>query len=85
MVHYNMPKYQSHKEVWAAEISKIEIDAATVTISFKDCDPIKFMYVEYAKMVHRYRPAEGDFLVIYPDGYNSFSPAKAFLEGYERL
>ena len=35
-------------------------------------------------MVTRYRPIEGDFLVLYADGYQSFSPAKAFLEGYTK-
>lgn len=32
--------------------------------------------------VVRYRPQPGDFLVVYEDGYQSFSPRKAFLEGH---
>jgi hypothetical protein len=33
----------------------------------------------------RGRPNLGDYLVIYEDGYKSWSPAKAFEDGYTRL
>jgi hypothetical protein len=81
---FDIPKYVSHKEVWAAEIEKIDI-YDRVTISFKDCKPLNYIISEYDKMVIRYQPTEGDFLIIYPDGYQSFSPRKAFLDGYTKL
>lgn len=34
---------------------------------------------------NRGTPARGDYIVIYDDGYKSWSPAKAFEDGYERL
>jgi hypothetical protein len=36
------------------------------------------------EMFSRYKPIVGDFYVVYADGYKSFSPRKAFLEGYTR-
>lgn len=78
-----MPKYRSHKEVWAAKISNIDVGETNTKISFKDSDDINFITNEYVKMTTRYRPIEGDYLVVYPDGYQAFSPAKAFEEGYE--
>jgi hypothetical protein len=33
----------------------------------------------------RGRPNLGDYIVIYKDGYKSWSPAKAFEEGYTRI
>lgn len=82
---FNMPKYISHKEVWAAQIEKIDIGEEKTVLSFKDCKPINFITDEYIKMITRYRPIEGDFLVIYVDGYQSFSPAQAFLDGYTKI
>lgn len=36
-----------------------------------------------SEMFSRYTPVAGDFYVVYADGYKSFSPRKAFLEGYK--
>ena len=33
----------------------------------------------------RSAPSRGDYVVIYDDGYKSWSPAKAFEEGYTRI
>lgn len=33
----------------------------------------------------RHTPVAGGYYVVYEDGYKSFSPAKAFEEGYTRL
>ena len=73
-----MPKYKSHKEVWALEIATIEDNK----LSFTDHGyaPIK----ADREMWARYTPKPGDFYVVYADGYKSFSPRKAFLEGYTR-
>jgi hypothetical protein len=35
-------------------------------------------------MTVRYTPVAGDFWIVYPDGYQSLSPRKAFVEGYVR-
>lgn len=73
-----MPRYVSHKKVWALEIDAIEDNRLT----FRDRDyaPIS----ADREMWARYTPVPGDFYVQYADGYKSFSPRKAFLEGYRR-
>jgi hypothetical protein len=35
-------------------------------------------------MFTRYQPVKGDFYVVYEDGYQAFSPRKAFLDGYTK-
>lgn len=82
-----LPKYQSHKEVWALKIVSAEkIGETTITLSFAE---------------EAYAPAtlDGDaaqrfmkcadegvedlgYYVVYKDGYISWSPTKAFEEGY---
>ncbi|MCX6845050.1 MAG: hypothetical protein NTU84_00535 [Verrucomicrobia bacterium] len=32
--------------------------------------------------VHKHKPEVGGYYVVYADGYKSYSPAKAFEEGY---
>lgn len=76
-----LPIYQSHKKVWALEIKTA--DRLTCKVSFKDdryADKILS-----SDMWSRYQPTEGDFYVEYEDGYKSFSPRKAFLEGYMKV
>lgn len=33
----------------------------------------------------KHKPVAGGYFVVYEDGYESFSPAKAFEEGYTRI
>jgi len=77
-----MPRYVSHKKVWALEIDAVgpQDGLAPVRLSFRDKG-----YASIAvpcEMFTRYVPVPGDFYVQYEDGYKSFSPRKAFLEGY---
>src|ERR1700748_299634 len=87
-----MPRYQSHKKVWALEIKNVEAhpeqgQAGERVTQFR----LHFAEKGYASMLapaemfSRYVPVPGDFYVVYDDGYKSFSPRKAFLEGYTRL
>jgi hypothetical protein len=79
-----MPLYVSHKEVRALEIKSVERDESFpgYLVHFED-GSYPPMQVN-ADVLHRYRPARGDFLVKYADGYVSISPRKAFLEGYSQ-
>jgi hypothetical protein len=78
------PQYRSHKQVGALRILGIEIGSdQRGLISFHEpgfapimCEP---------KMFSRYMPVQGDYLVFYEDGYQSFSPKKAFEDGYTRI
>ena len=81
-----MPCYACHKKVWALEIDTItnDVDAAGAKmLSFRDKGYAKMR--ASLEMFSRYVPVPGDFYVVYDDGYKSFSPRKAFLEGYTRI
>jgi hypothetical protein len=80
-----MPRYVSHKKVWALEIAEVSLRGQTSEdrkISFRDEGYAAI--VAPGEMFSRYQPVSGDFYVVYADGYKSFSPRKAFLEGYVR-
>jgi len=84
-----MPRYKSHKQVWALEILQV-IDQrggereGCVTLTFLGW-PSRILPAGH-DLLKRYQPKDGDFLVVYnkgtPDEYESFSPRKQFLEGY---
>jgi hypothetical protein len=76
-----MPRYKSHKTVWALEIDTVSV-GAPYRMKPKDVGYAEITLPE--EMWSRYQPVSGDFYVVYADGYKSFSPRKAFLEGYTR-
>lgn len=72
----DMPRYKSHKTVQALEIKEV----AGHVLYFKD---ESFDSIDAPEeLFSRYTPVPGDFLVLYEDGYKSFSPRKNFIEGY---
>lgn len=87
-----MPKYKCFKEVWALKIAKIirnnedvpnaETDGtAMITPEEQGYAPFK---VDVDYMI-KHKPEVGGYYVVYKDGYKSYSPAKAFEEGYSRI
>ncbi len=90
-VQAEMPKYKSHKTVWALKIAKIVRDgegenretdgSAIITPEEPGYAPFR---VEHEYM-HKHTPEVGGYYVVYADGYKSFSPAKAFEDGYARI
>lgn len=80
-----MPTYQCHKRVKALCIGdKVDLHKdGSATFYIADGG---FKTITVSKDVYkRYWPMPGDYYVVYEDGYESFSPAKAFEEGYTRL
>lgn len=86
-----MPKYKCIKYVWALKIKSIVFDSDLAAKTGRETDgsatftpedecfaPIKLS----AEYVHKHKPVEGGYYVVYKDGYKSFSPASAFEEGY---
>lgn len=74
-----LPRYKSHKVIWALEIARTETRIDGVLLHFvEEFAPL----LADAKMTHRYTPVAGDRLVIYADGYRSLSPRAAFEDGY---
>jgi hypothetical protein len=80
-----MPLYRCHKEVRALEIDRIEEHKGKRIVHFHD-DSFEPVTVGVASdLFARYQPAQGDFYMVYADGYESFSPRAAFLDGYIRV
>jgi hypothetical protein len=90
-----MPRYKSHKHVWALKIESIVFDHdlareddnretdGTATIT-----PAEHAYAPFkvdAAYVRKHQPKAGGYYVVYADGYKSWSPAAAFEEGYTRV
>lgn len=84
-----MPKYKCYKEVWALKIEKIILDnadkpneetdgSAMITPKENGYAPFKVDQV----YMQKHEPEVGGYYVVYKDGYKSFSPAKAFEDGY---
>jgi hypothetical protein len=80
-----MPRYVSHKKVWALEIDTVSgrDNAGARMLTFRDKGYAKKLAP--LEMFSRYIPIPGDFYVVYFDGYKSFSPREAFLEGYTKV
>lgn len=88
-----MPRYKSHKEVWALKIERVQFDADIARVEGRETDGSARLYVEapYAPIhvdhdyARKHNPQAGGYYVVYQDGYKSFSPAQAFEEGYMRV
>jgi hypothetical protein len=80
-----LPRYKCHKQVWTLKIAGIEkhqgVGEATITPVDTTYSPLRVS----ADYVIRHKPEVGGYYVVYDDGYQSFSPAKAFEEGYSRV
>jgi len=79
-----MPRYKCHKEVWALKIGGIlpgrDDGAPGATIV-----PVESGYAPFPvdeNYISKHKPEVGGYYVVYDDGYLSFSPAKAFEDGY---
>lgn len=85
-----MPRYKCHKEVHALKIKAI-LDP---TPPEQESDGWRLLvpedegYGPFAidpQYLHKHKPEAGGYYVVYADGYKSFSPAKAFEDGYTRI
>lgn len=87
-VHDIMPVWQCHKQVRALKIRNITWrgsppEDSNYLLDFEDASyaplPVLKAYV------HKHNPQPGGYYVVYEDGYASYSPAKAFEEGYTHV
>jgi hypothetical protein len=90
MIEIQMPKYKCHKEVFALKIKEL-IDT---TIDGNETDGSRLLIPEEKEYngfrvnheyMHKHKPEVGGYYVVYTDGYKSYSPAKAFEEGYTKI
>lgn len=85
-----MPKYKSHKIVHALKIKEVILHDPTGSeppVEFAGGHIIpedgRFLPIPFdAEFFNKHLPEAGGYFVVYADGYASFSPAKAFEEGY---
>ena len=76
-----MPKYRCHKKVWALKIDGIT-RLSDGRWSILPAESGYAPFVVPASYIERHTPAVGGYYVVYDDGYKSYSPAKAFEDGY---
>jgi hypothetical protein len=80
-----LPRYKSHKTVYALKIKAAENDGNPgMVLTPEDRENYAPFRVDQ-KFLDRNDLTPGGYYVVYEDGYKSFSPAKAFEEGYTRL
>jgi len=82
-----MPRYKCHKEVWALKIQNIKdpTEPGNETDGSRIITPAESGFAPFRvdhEYVRKHKPEVGGYYVVYADGYKSFSPAKAFEDGY---
>jgi len=81
-----LPAYRSHKVVRAAKILDIgSVNHATLRRLTLDCGSTRQCVDVSVEWVEKHSPGIGGYFVVYADGYESYSPARAFAEGYTRI
>ena len=90
-----MPKYQSHKKVWALQIKEIVPQVSEdffagngPTHDGAIISPVDERYAPFQvdqAYLDKHKPEVNGYYVVYEDGYKSFSPAKAFEDGYTKI
>lgn len=80
-----MKQYQSHKTVEAAKILGMDYAAGGARLHLEGFDP-ESVFVEVA-WLNKHKPSPsvdlvGGYFLRYSDGYQSWSPAEAFEQGY---
>ncbi len=89
-----IPKYRSHKVVHALKIKSIVFDKDEArkegreTTGGATITPEEDGYAKFkvdAAYVQKHTPVAGGYYVVYEGGYKSWSPAKAFEQGYTKI
>jgi hypothetical protein len=78
-----LSEYQCHKKVRAARITGFRGNGTdTPDLLLGEINAVVSMLPDWHE---KHKPAIGGYYVVYDDGYQSFSPAKAFEDGYSKL
>jgi len=78
-----LPVYQCHKIVHGFKIRKIDFLATGDAVLRPEEAAIEHLNVLVTKQyLEKHKPQAGGYYVLYDDGYESWSPAKAFEAGY---
>lgn len=79
-----LTRYKCHKEVQAMRIWSIVLSDCATYISLGGLDGSIRMDVS-PSWNEKHQPSIGGYYVLYEDGYESYSPAKAFEDGYSTM
>lgn len=79
-----MPRYRCHKVVRAAKITDIRQNGNPdmPDLVLGEIGGIVALLPDWHA---KHKPQVGGYYVVYADGYTSYSPAKAFEDGYARI
>lgn len=83
-----LPRYKCHKEVWALKIKGIINAPPTLPKNWAALEVEDEGYMPVTvddQYMAKHKPEAGGYYVVYADGYKSFSPAKAFEDGYSKI
>ena len=83
-----MPKYKCHKVVHALKIASLDANPNTGDTGGALLFPVDEGYAPFPvskEYIEKHSPQKGGYYVVYEDGYKSYSPAKAFEEGYTKM
>jgi hypothetical protein len=82
-----LPLYQCHKQVRACKIARVhDFREITEDTFFLTPEDVNLMPIEVdVDFFDKHKPKAGGYYIVYPDGYESFSPAEAFESGYTRI
>lgn len=86
MCQREMPKYRSHKEVWALKIAGVEVRKDKSAVIAPADKGYGTVYTRPG-WGDRFEGSEEDlgYYVVYPDGFSSWSPTEAFESGYSAV
>lgn len=82
-----LPKYQCHKQVWALKIAAVH-DPSTNANEAWLITPVESGYASFVvsdSYIKKHNPQAGGYWVQYKGGYQSYSPAEEFEDGYTRM
>lgn len=77
-----LPRYRCHKEVEALKIKAVDTSNGDALVFEDSRFPPLAVTREY---VEKHAPQAGGYWVRYADGYQSWSPASAFEDGYSLI
>lgn len=81
----NLPRWKCHKEVEAVKIEGSRDLGDKVALIWFPGPNQNAEIIVSLEYINRHKPQAGGYYVRYDDGYESYSPAKAFEEGYTRI
>lgn len=82
-----LPQYICHKKVHALQIRQVvwlhegEMGKAEATLHFVRTEYAS-IHLTPKQLMNKPVPKDGNYYIVYKDGYFSFSPAKEFEDGY---